>query len=250
MNDITIAYENNVLKKYSGTDFCFEVTERVTAIGESAFEGNLFLKEIRLPDSVKSLEYRAFKNCRILERIVIPESVTRIENSVFSSCQKIKDFNIPQNLESIGEYVFYGDERLMRFHLADGIVRVCIKDTYSFQHDTNLLKAFLCEHDLQKRKQQFQDMGEAKYKSAIAFYLLCSGQADEDIRKYAKRNITKTAMTELFATGFITKKNIDKLIEYAIEKQNYDIQLLLMNYKSEHIGYEDSEEMIKRKFRL
>ncbi len=38
---------------------------------------------------------------------------------------------------------------------------------------------------------------------------------------------------------FFNKKNIDKFIDYANEKRQTEIQVILMNYKNEHIGFDD-----------
>jgi uncharacterized membrane protein YvbJ len=46
-------------------------------------------------------------------------------------------------------------------------------------------------------------------------------------------------------TDFVTEKNIDKFIEYAIEKEQHEIYVILLNYKKEHIGSKSVEEQFK-----
>jgi hypothetical protein len=45
--------------------------------------------------------------------------------------------------------------------------------------------------------------------------------------------------------GYVTKKNIDEFIEYAIEKEQHEIYLILLNYKNEKIGFKSVEEQFK-----
>ena len=46
-------------------------------------------------------------------------------------------------------------------------------------------------------------------------------------------------------TDFLTKKNIDKFITQAIDAKQHEIQLLLTNYKNEHIGFDDPLKKLK-----
>ena len=131
-----------------------------------------------------------------------------------------------------------------------------MNDIYQNQYDTSLLKKFFCEKNPEQQRKIFSQTEDAKYKSAMAYYLLHSGQADDEIRKYAKRNITKTAkfymdnqetegLQELCTTGFVTKSNIGKLLEYAIANSCHESYLLLLEYKDKHIGYQNPADKLK-----
>lgn len=232
------------------------VPEEIKALGRECFLGCQQIASVILPDSITEIPYRAFKNCKNLRRIRIPETVVRIGEGAFSGCEALKEITLPENLEAIDSYAFYGPERLMKFRLADGIFRVCMQDIYQKQNDTDLLKEFLCEKNPVKRKHLFAMTGDTKYRSAMAYYLIQCSQADDEIRKYARRNITKTAkfymeyqetegLQELFATGFVTKANIEKLLEYAISHKYHESYLLLLEYKNQHIGYQDPAKKLK-----
>ena len=55
---------------------------RLTTIGESAFENNIKLSELNLPKSLKYIAENAFKGCTSLTQVVIPSSVSVLyENS-------------------------------------------------------------------------------------------------------------------------------------------------------------------------
>ncbi|MBR0483420.1 MAG: leucine-rich repeat domain-containing protein [Oscillospiraceae bacterium] len=232
------------------------VPEEVKAIGNECFLDCRKIVSVILPDSLTEIPYRAFKNCTSLNRIYIPETVTRIGEGAFSGCESLKELLLPPNLESVGEYAFYGSERLMNFRLSNGVFRVRMRDIYQNQQDTSLLKKFLCEKHSAQKRNLFSCTEDAKYKSAMACYLLISGQADEEVRRYARKNITRTAkfymdnqetegLQELLSTGFITKSNIGKLLEYAIASRYHESYLLLLEYKDRHIGFQNPADKLK-----
>ncbi len=229
------------------------IPEGITEIADERFMNCTQLQKVILPEGVAHLGYRAFKHCRNLRQIHLPESLIIIENSVFAGCHQLAYLNIPAHLEKIGTFAFYGCAPFMIFQLSGGLLQVAMNDVYENQSDTDLLKKFLCIQD----PALFYRIQTPAYKSAIAFYLVIAGNAEEAICKYAKRNITKRtklfislqmpdAIRQLLQTGFITKQNIDKLIQYAIDQQAHECYLVLLDYKNQNIGYQD----IMKKFRL
>ncbi|MBP3761790.1 MAG: hypothetical protein J6I55_10025, partial [Ruminococcus sp.] len=81
--------------------------------------------------------------------------------------------------------------------------------------------------------------------------MYCSGYSSEAFDAYFKKNFLKIFKFAIdsdnteFATKvaehgkLITKKNIDKLIDYAREKKKLEMSVILMNYKNEHFGFDD-----------
>lgn len=61
-------------------------TYKVTSIGESAFEYNINLQCVNLPNSIKTIKERAFRYCPALQSITIPKSVEYIENGFLQYC--------------------------------------------------------------------------------------------------------------------------------------------------------------------
>ena len=57
--------------------------EKVTSIGDSAFQGCTSLKSITIPEGVTSIGRSAFQGCTSLKSITIPDSVTHIGNYAF-----------------------------------------------------------------------------------------------------------------------------------------------------------------------
>ncbi len=88
-------------------------------------------------------------------------------------------------------------------------------------------------------------------KYAVVCHFFNENPEDEKILAYIKEsflNVFQFAIdndnTE-FATKvaeqgkFITKKNIEKLIDYARDNKKLEMSVILINYKNEHFGFDD-----------
>lgn len=82
------------------------IPETVTRIGSYAFEGCKYLKQIKLPNQLVTIEEGCFYESGI-ESIVIPESVRTIGTSAFSY-SKLKEITGLENVECIGSDPFRG----------------------------------------------------------------------------------------------------------------------------------------------
>ena len=76
------------------------VPEGVRVIASRAFEGTDY-SEIRLPDSVDTLERCAFLDCSGLTEFTVPQAVTRLESRVFSGCKALKSVTVPSSVTVI-----------------------------------------------------------------------------------------------------------------------------------------------------
>ena len=61
----------------------------VVAIGTNAFDDQLTLKSVTLPDSVIRIEFSAFFRCISLESVTLGEGIREIDALVFSHCDKL-----------------------------------------------------------------------------------------------------------------------------------------------------------------
>ena len=61
----------------------------------------VFIRQITLPNTVKSLENNAFDNCYSLKEIYIPESVLELRNNVITNCVKLKEVNLSTNVQRL-----------------------------------------------------------------------------------------------------------------------------------------------------
>ena len=89
----------------------------VKSIGNGAFSGCSFLREITIPDSVESIGNHAFSGCYSLEEITIPDSVESIGDLAFSGCSSLEEITMPGSINSIGYDAFASCAFLKRIYV-------------------------------------------------------------------------------------------------------------------------------------
>lgn len=84
------------------------IPQRVTTIGEYAFNNCRELTELVIPSLVTSIGEGAFSSCSGLASVTVSGNITSIEPRVFVSCSSLKSITLPQSISSIGEWAFSG----------------------------------------------------------------------------------------------------------------------------------------------
>lgn len=84
-----------------------EVTlpESLKSIGKSAFCG-CNIVSLSIPNSVTKINESAFYNCTILTSVIIGNSVTTISPKTFQNCESLISITIPNSVKSIGKFSF------------------------------------------------------------------------------------------------------------------------------------------------
>ena len=59
--------------------------------------GFAFIREVYLPESVKTIGPSAFQGCVNLERIHLPGGLDRISTKAFARCHSLKQIEVPEN---------------------------------------------------------------------------------------------------------------------------------------------------------
>ncbi len=113
-------------EKEAGT---FSIPFGVTSIGDSAFNGCVYLTSILIPDSVTSIGKSAFAACSSLTSIIIPDGVTSIDEFMFCGCESLTSVIIPGSVKSIGYDAFNGCKSLTSVNIPDGVTSI---DAYAF----------------------------------------------------------------------------------------------------------------------
>ncbi|MBQ5990765.1 MAG: leucine-rich repeat protein [Oscillospiraceae bacterium] len=93
-------------------------------IGTAAFFGWTLLTNIDIPDGVTTIRNSAFSCCNSLKKIKLPESVTTIEDHAFSECDALTEINIPKGITTIEEYTFGGCSSLKNIEIPEGVVNI------------------------------------------------------------------------------------------------------------------------------
>ena len=112
------------LHTYFGNDVHFQIPNKVTIIGDSAFYGCSTLHSISIPDSVTNIGNGAFCYCKSLQSIDIPNSVTSIGNAVFYNCESLQSIHIPDCLSNIGNEAFSYCKSLQSIHLPNSVASI------------------------------------------------------------------------------------------------------------------------------
>ena len=73
------------------------------AIGESAFQACIVLKNIDISNTTKAIGNSAFYGCLSLKSITIPNGVMRIDAGAFAGCISLTNINFPASVRSVGE---------------------------------------------------------------------------------------------------------------------------------------------------
>ncbi len=92
--------------KTACTDFF--LPDRVTEIGEGAFESCYNFRTLNLPRDLKKIGPRAFKDCLLSGHLDIAHNVTEIGDYAFSGCTSLTKLTLTSSLQRIGAYAFSG----------------------------------------------------------------------------------------------------------------------------------------------
>lgn len=92
--------------KTACTDFF--LPDRVTEIGEGAFESCNNFRTLNLPRDLKKIGPRAFKDCLLSGHLDIAYNVTEIGDYAFSGCTGLTKLSLTSSLQRIGAYAFSG----------------------------------------------------------------------------------------------------------------------------------------------
>ena len=253
-----------------------QLPSSVEKIGQEAFTHCESLKEIDFPVNLRFIDREAFQYCRNLQRVRFSDNLRTISKSAFFYCQNLNSVEFPEQRLHLEGWAFcccglkevtlslpiqmaaFAFDRNVILHIRtnDGILTMPFDDWAGNQDETYFIQFLESPSE-----EIFQNIRKTRYKILLAQYMLKYHPEQEFYQKYVKRNNRKImklfidqqasdSIQNLLETGYITKKNIDELIIYALDKQKHEMQILLMNWKQKHIKSESIEKQISRKFRL
>ncbi|MDR3329357.1 MAG: leucine-rich repeat domain-containing protein [Prevotellaceae bacterium] len=146
------------------------VGDGVTAIGDYAFDGCLWMTSVALGSSVASIGEGAFSFCRGLTSVAIPASVTSIGYDAFVSCDGLTSVVIPRGVTAIGEGAFGGCAALTDIAVEGGSAGYVSEGGVLLSID----KATLLAYPAGRPGSSYAIPSSVTRISAVAFYR-CSG---------------------------------------------------------------------------
>ena len=84
----------------------------VTHIGKKAFYNCSLLTNIKLPESVKTIESEAFLDCSSLSSVDLDDNLTTIGKAAFQGCTNLGMISIPDRVTSLGSDIFKNCSKL------------------------------------------------------------------------------------------------------------------------------------------
>ena len=179
----------------------------MTSVGDCAFSDCTSLTSITIPDSVISIGERAFEDCTSLTSIKIAASNEK--------------YLIINNYDKVERDIVAATE-VFRTRKLDSEVKIPLD--LKIQVAVKLI--------------DWYDIAEAK---AYVKKMLTRGM--KALLDSGNLELIQVLMEK---TDFVTKRNVDKYIQYAIDTKQQEINLTMIHYKDEIGAYTE----ISRKFRL
>ena len=100
------------------------VEEGVTSIGLYAFADCIALTDVKLPNSLVTIESGAFRYCEALTAITIPDNVEVINAYVFEACSALKSISLSSKLKTIGQSAFRLCEAMTSIAIPEGVTEI------------------------------------------------------------------------------------------------------------------------------
>jgi len=215
----------------------------VTVVGESAFEGCTCLKEMIFPAGAWRIGFNALADCTSLEKVTLPENLS-YRTQIFLKCHELKtivwrnaELNLPRIFREeferrrTGFFYYFRVNELIQFLMCEERERFNKNKRLTYSATLELFFSNLAD------KQKEKAFIESHFMDTIK-YLIDENQPE-------RIKMLMESMNSCF-----NNDNTQEFIMYANEKQKYEIQVMLMDYKARHFGNESQEEIIRRKFEL
>ncbi len=81
------------------TDTSYTVLDGTVEIRKDAFEDNVYLTSVTLPESLLIIGQYAFSNCKALAQVDMGKNVTYIAYGAFGRCESLTSFTLPEKLD-------------------------------------------------------------------------------------------------------------------------------------------------------
>ena len=79
---------------------------KVTSIAQDCFNGNVYIENITIPNTIWGIGVGSFKGCIKLREVVFEDGVEMIASYAFQNCKSLETVVIPASVETIGMEAF------------------------------------------------------------------------------------------------------------------------------------------------
>ena len=112
--------------KASDDNFCYYSANYTqdSILGSNAFYQHTMLMDVKLPKSIKSIEWSVFEGCSNLRSVTMYDGVKYIGGKAFQDCNKLKYIKLPSSLISIGYYSFHYCWSLDSIIIPDNVIGI------------------------------------------------------------------------------------------------------------------------------
>ena len=209
------------------------------------------------------IKKNTFAYCSGLSELIIPESVRRIhERALYAS--GLKEIHLPDGIEYFhNEGVDYELKHQIFYRGLDFMNYITLRYPNGLG-TVKSMKAGRCIDMIRNRDFSYHTYTSipSTGRELLIIQLILQNPEEENSKLYIKEHFAEDFRTLIDYKDmeairlvvdnhlFLNQDNIDGLIEYAIDKEFYEIQAMLTDYKYRYIGYESDEEIIRKKFEL
>lgn len=94
------------------------------SIANSAFYDLSGLRNITLPNTLKTIGSSAFSHCTNLRNVIIPDSVVSIGSYAFNYCARLSSVNIPNSVKSVGSGAYSDCSLISSVTIGDSVTSI------------------------------------------------------------------------------------------------------------------------------
>lgn len=197
----------------------------ITSIGENSFSYST-IKEINIPNSVKTIGAEAFRGCGKLEKVTMTDSVTEIGASAFASCENLVNIRLSESITAIPESMMWCCEKITSITLPSKIKSI---GKAAFCHCENLTEITIPSGVTEIGETAF---ASTKIKSlVIPNKVKVIGEGAFEFCKQLEKITFPAGITDIKAAAFDGCDKLKHVYYYGTPKKWETVKIYIWNYE-------------------
>ncbi len=158
-----------------------EISEGVEKIESNSFSGDINLKSLKLPNSLKEIESFAFYNCPI-NKLILHEGLEKIGELAFYNCD-IKEISLPSTIKSLGLNAFKNEYHDKKIYYKDIDISKCLSAIVYNPEDNFRYSKIMIDSNagIIRHKDGYKELDVDLFKNICK---ICHNQDDSTIEKF------------------------------------------------------------------